>query len=92
MTIHFFQKNHPSFAPQPSHPTASWKAHAMAWIYPGPPACNAMNEYKDGRRIDTLKPQYYTLSPSGRLVQLTTINTGCNAYSKENAEKNKKIF
>lgn len=90
MTIHFSQKNHPSFVQQPPHPTNAWKAHAMAWIYPGPPACHAVNEYKDGRRIDTLKPQYYTLNTSGWLVQLTTANNGCNAYSLENAGEIKK--
>src|ERR1043166_8589963 len=75
MGIYWFQKTReglPSFAPPPTYPTASWKAHAQAWIYPGPPACYAASEYKDGRGIDTLKPQYYSLSPSGILIQLTT--------------------
>jgi spore germination protein YaaH len=62
----------------------------MAWIYPGPPGCNAANEYKDGRVIDTLKPQYYKLSASGTLIQLTTANAGCNAYSENNALEIKK--
>lgn len=95
MTIYFFQANRPSLAPPlphptASHPTASWKAHAMAWIYPGPPTCDAANEYKDGRGIDTLKPQYYTLNAAGKLVQLTTANDGCNAYSPENAAEIKR--
>ena len=86
--IHYSQNTRqsvPSLTPKLTHPTASWKAHTMAWIYPGPPACNSANEYKDGRGIDTLKPQYYTLNTSGTLLQLTTTNDGCNAYSQENA-------
>src|SRR4030095_14095489 len=79
-----------SSAPQPTHPTASWKAHAMAWIYPGPPTCNSAKEYKDGRVIDTLKPEYYTLNTSGTLILLTTANNGCNAYSQGNALEIKK--
>ncbi len=49
ITIYYLQNTRqsvPSFAPEPPHPTASWKAHTMAWIYPGPPACNAVNEYQ----------------------------------------------
>lgn len=80
VTIHYVQNN----------PTDSWKAHAMAWIYPGPPTCNAVAEYKDGRVIDTLKPQYYTLTTSGALSQLTTATDGCNAYSQKNALEIKK--
>ncbi len=57
----------------------------MAWIYPGDPACNASNEYEDGRVIDTLKPQYYTLEHTGVLELLTVANSGCNAYSPANA-------
>jgi spore germination protein YaaH len=79
------QQSVTSFAPTPTHPAASWKAHTMAWIYSGPPACNSVNEYKDGRVIDTLKPEYYTLNTSGTLTQLTTATDGCNAYSQENA-------
>jgi Predicted glycosyl hydrolase len=93
ITIYYVQNSRQSitsFAPKPTHPPASWKAHVMAWIYPGPPACNAANEYKDGRVIDTLKPQYYTLSASGTLIQLTTETDGCNAYSQGNALEIKK--
>jgi spore germination protein YaaH len=74
----------PALTPTPT-PLATWSSHAMAWIYPGSPACNAPNEYKDGRHIDTLKPQYFTLDSTGTLVQLTTATNGCNAYSPANA-------
>jgi len=57
----------------------------MAWIYPGDPACNAPNEYSDGRKIDVLKPEYYTVQNDGTLLELTTANSGCNAYSAANA-------
>jgi spore germination protein YaaH len=64
---------------------AQWRSHAQAWIYPGSPACNAPNEYKDGRNIDTLKPQYFKLDATGVLIELTTAADGCNAYSPANA-------
>jgi spore germination protein YaaH len=91
--IHYLPNNRQSItsvAPKPTYPAASWKAHAMAWIYPGPPTCNSVNEYKDGRGIDTLKPEYYSLNTSGTLIQLTTATDGCNAYSQKNALEIKK--
>lgn len=91
--IHYVQNSRQSvtsFAPKPTPPSVTWKSHVMAWIYPGPPACNAANEYKDGRVIDTLKPEYYNLNSSGTLTQLTTENAGCNAYSPDNASEVKK--
>jgi spore germination protein YaaH len=57
----------------------------QAWIYPGDPACNAANEYSDGRQIDTLKPEYYTVQTGGTLRQRTVAVDGCNAYSAANA-------
>lgn len=57
----------------------------MAWIYPGEPACNATNEYADGRAIDVLKAEFFTIS-NGKLSMLTT---GCNSFSKENVAKMK---
>lgn len=53
-----------------------------AWIYPGPPACSASAEIADGRIIDVLKPQYYTLRDDGTLVQQT--DRECNGYSPAN--------
>ncbi|GCE05849.1 glycosyl hydrolase family 18 protein [Dictyobacter aurantiacus] len=90
IVLHYAQaQNSPQHAAslpsKPTQPANAWKAHVMAWIYPGPPACNAANEYKDGRIIDTLKPQYYTLNQSGVLIQLDAADKGCNAYSQENA-------
>ncbi len=64
---------------------ANWNSRVMAWIYPGDPACHAPDEYKDGRVIDTLKPQYFTLDTTGVPILLTTQTNGCNAYSPENA-------
>jgi spore germination protein YaaH len=91
--MHYMQNTRqsaPSVARKPTHPIVSWKALTQAWIYPGPPACTSANEYKDGRGIDTLKPQYYTLNDSGTLIQLTPETHGCNAYSQENALEVKK--
>lgn len=55
----------------------------QAWMYPGSPACSAMNEIADGRAIDVLKPQYYILEDSGVLRQITATSM-CNGYSVEN--------
>lgn len=59
-------------------------ADIQAWIYPGDPACNAATEYSDGRQIDTLKPEYYTVQSGGALRQKTVAADGCNAYSASN--------
>jgi spore germination protein YaaH len=56
-----------------------------AWIYPGDPACNASAEYADGRHIDVLKPQYYKVTDTGDLAQMTVASDGCNGYSAANA-------
>jgi spore germination protein YaaH len=71
----------------PPTPHTSGKALMMAWIYPGPPGCHAAQEYSDGRSIDTLKPQYFTLEDTGVLDLLTVANSGCNAYSSANARQ-----
>ncbi len=62
----------------------------MAWIFPGEPACGAMDEIADGRRIDVLKPEYYQVSYTGDLRFLTETDYGCNAYSEANVAKVKK--
>lgn len=62
----------------------------QAWIYPGNPACSAASEYSDGRHIDTLKPEYYTVQTNGTLRQLTTAADGCNGYSAANVADIKK--
>lgn len=63
-----------------------------AWIYPGQPACNAPQEYSDGRAIAVLKPQYFRLSDSGVLIELDANDpsVGCNGYSVANAADVKK--
>jgi len=55
----------------------------MAWIYPGDPACRTGEEYTDGRVVDFLKPEYFTVDYNGRLRLITTAD-GCNGYSFEN--------
>ncbi|MBC7472097.1 MAG: hypothetical protein H7196_02440 [candidate division SR1 bacterium] len=62
----------------------------MAWVYPGSPACSAITEYQDGRKIDILKPEYLKLDPNGEIVTLTDKDYDCNGYSKENIELIKK--
>lgn len=63
----------------------AWLANIQGWIYPGNPACNADEEYSDGRTTHTLKPEYYTIDANGDLDQLTVDPDGCNAYSVANA-------
>lgn len=52
----------------------------MAWIYPSEPGCNAKNEYRDGRKIQVLKPEFFTVN-GGALSQFTNSNSACNGYS-----------
>ncbi|WP_131781014.1 glycosyl hydrolase family 18 protein [Legionella gresilensis] len=58
----------------------------QGWIYPGNPACNAKNEYTDGRVIQVLKPEYFTVTGVGVLKRLNVADAGCNAYSKKNVK------
>ncbi len=58
----------------------------MAWIYPGNPACAAFSEYADGRKIDVLKAEFFTIS-GGYLTLLDTSNTRCNGYSQQNVAR-----
>lgn len=52
----------------------------MAWIYPYAPACAAALEYKDGRKIDILKPEFFTIN-EGELLLLDETAVSCNGYS-----------
>jgi len=56
----------------------------MAWIYPGKTSCSVSAEYTDGRKIDVLKPEYYTVTTTGRLLLLTEKARGCQGYSAAN--------
>lgn len=67
-------------------PPATSVASVQAWLYSGSPACDSVNEYSDGRVIDTLKPEYYTIQSNGTLRQMTVASSGCNGYSTNNAE------
>ena len=62
----------------------------MAWVYPGSSTCFVKNEYADGRKIDLLKPEYFTLDENGKMVLLTEENRGCNGYSLRNVADLKK--
>jgi spore germination protein YaaH len=75
----------PLLPPTPE-PPALPDALIMAWVFPGEPGCNAPQEYRDGRRIDVLKPEYYTVEQTGSLRLRTEEADGCNAYSPENVE------
>lgn len=58
----------------------------MAWIYPGNPACGASTEIADGRKIHTLKAEFFTIS-GGFLTLLDSSNTRCNGYSANNIQR-----
>lgn len=58
-------------------------APIQAWVYPGPPACSAADEFSDGRAIDTIKAEYFALSDAG--VIAPTSDQQCNGYSYANA-------
>lgn len=56
------------------------KQTLMAWIYPYQPACQALEEYSDGRKIDILKPEFFTIN-GGALLLLDDSKVRCNGYS-----------
>ncbi len=70
--------------------TTTWKSTVQAWFYPdasGSQACLAQGEYQDGRQIQTLKPEYFTLTSLGNLTELDATNPSfaCNGFSTANA-------
>jgi spore germination protein YaaH len=76
--------------PQENKSDTATSLQIQAWMYPGEPACNARAELADGRKIDVIKPEYFSLSENGTLELLTVENFGCNAFSKENISYIKK--
>ena len=56
----------------------------MAWLFPGKTSCTAQAEYSDGRSIQVLKPQYFSVNSDGSLDLLTQAQDGCNGYSAAN--------
>ncbi len=52
----------------------------MGWIYPSAPGCNATAEYSDGRSIDILKPEFFTVN-GGFLQMFDSTNAECNGFS-----------
>lgn len=69
------------FIPQASAVAVN-EVRTMAWIYPGNPACGATTEIADGRKIHTLKAEFFTIS-GGLLTLLDATNTRCNGYSPD---------
>lgn len=84
LVVHGAIANTPLSELQNSSGVSSRSASVQAWIYPGPPACNAKQEYSDGRQIDVLKPEYFNVDETGRINLLTEANAGCNGYSSQN--------
>lgn len=69
----------PVIIPPPTAPSVN-PMKTMAWIYPGNPTCAASTEFADGRKIDVLKSEFFTIN-GGALRMLTTENSYCNGYS-----------
>lgn len=74
----------PSLSPSSSVSPSAATTTIQAWLYPGVPACNADEEYSDGRVIDVLKPEYLHLEDDGTISQVLVAD-GCNGYSAANA-------
>ena len=55
----------------------------MAWMYPGEPACTALEEAKE-IDVDILKPEYFLVTNGGKMELMTEEVYGCNGYSKAN--------
>jgi spore germination protein YaaH len=65
-------------------------AAVMAWMYPGAPACSAVDE---ARQYDlaVIKPEYFTVTEGGALEPMTTQKYGCNAFSVANVAQVKAL-
>jgi len=72
-------KTEPTTTPIPTTPKPSG-LKVMAWIYPSEPGCNAQPEYRDGRKIQVLKPEFFTVN-GGSLMAFDSSNSECNGYS-----------
>lgn len=66
-----------------SVPVASgpWTSATMAWLFPSKVICSAAKEYTDGRDIQFLKPEYFTILWDGTISLLTETSHGCQGYS-----------
>lgn len=71
--------------PFPSSPAlVDGEVVVQGWIYPGPPACDALDDI-NARFFDVLKPEYHTLKSNGTLQLMTENAYGCNGWSDNNA-------
>ena len=77
---HKSEKNFRARLPIP----ASRQTEIMAWVYPGSPACGARDELSDGRKIYTLKVEYFRVEDGGMLRLLDEARAGCNGFSEKN--------
>jgi hypothetical protein len=57
----------PAPAPAPAPTPSTWKYHV--WVYPGAPAMDASDTYKN-QKIDVIRAEYFTLLENGDLRQL----------------------
>ena len=71
--------------PEPEKPDPVPLGTVSAWVYPGPPACGALQEAMDGRGIDVLKVEYFSVRDGGVFELFTEDDYGCNGYSTTSA-------
>ncbi len=83
------QENNQKILPKPK--TSTSDAQIMAWMYPGAPACSAIDELKDGREIDVIKPEYLRIDEQGDVIELVNKDYDCNGYSREHATQMKEL-
>jgi spore germination protein YaaH len=60
------------------------------WIYPGPETCSVARELETTVKVDVLKPEYFTVMPTGELKLMTEDEYGCNGYSRDHVALMKK--
>ena len=65
--------------------TNYWNSYIGGYIYPSGPACDAMAQIQDGRKLHRISVEYHYVDANGVIQQLNAPGDGCNAYSVVNA-------
>jgi spore germination protein YaaH len=70
------------------HVAAAAGVQFQTWLYPGSPGdstCTAPAEYADNRVLaGALKPEYWSVQPTGSVLLETTADGSCNTFSAAN--------
>ena len=62
-----------------------------AWIYPGNPTCDSLEEAADGRDIDILKAEFFKIGDNGSFTLMTEDEFGCNGFSTTTVDALKQL-